>query len=132
MSQVITALAITTTVALTGYSGTESPGIARWTGVEPVKGQTVACPVAWKGRLVCLEGYGCRLCEDTGAFDYLRVAGASSPHVDLYVGEDPAPATRLGVRVVRARVSAAPFPPSCFRPEPDYAAKWCRRSVPHD
>lgn len=154
MAQVLMRLAVTTTVALTGYSSVEAPGVARWgvdpwPGDRPIVGITAACPVAWKGHLVCLdgaqvpgyEGLICRLCQDTGAYDYLpykQPVGdmTTLPHIDLFVGSDPQPATLIGVRPVDAWVSREPYPPECFYPANDmlltypadltYDLKWCQ------
>lgn len=56
-------------------------GQARWTGQPPVVGVTVACPVAWRGEKVYIEGIGVRWCEDTGRDDYID----GQPHIDVFM-----------------------------------------------
>ena len=72
------------------------------TGVRPVEGWTIACDprVLPMGSIVQIEGFGERMCQDTGSLIKGR-------HIDVYV-QDHARALRLGLKRIEVEVVHRP------------------------
>lgn len=95
------------TAVTTAYSTESSGGVARWTGELPALGVTVACPVAWRGEWLVIDGVGLRRCEDTGRWDWWdsgEICGClgehdGAPHVDIFMTHEAA--VRWGIQARR-------------------------------
>lgn len=75
-------------------------GPLRWGG--DIHGPGMACPVAWRDRVMVVPGYGTLRCDDTPREGFLY----GLPHLDLRVST-VAEARRIGVRRMSVRSAAA-------------------------
>lgn len=84
-------------------------GPLRWGG--DIHGPGMACPVAWRDRVMVVPGYGTLRCDDTPREGFLY----GLPHLDLRVST-VAEARRIGVRRMSVRSAAALQPNPTHRP----------------